>query len=360
MNDKPKYQVLKEKIIDYIRDNDLKYNDPINSEMELMEMFDVSRHTVRRAIADLVNEGWLYKQQGKGTFVDNPEGMKSGQGKTVGVITTYINDYIFPEIISGIEHKLSDEGYMMLLGNTNNNIEKERQILSNMLNNPLAGLIVEPTKSVFPNHNKDLYDQIMAKGIPLLFIHASYQNIPSSYLIEDDVQAGYMATKYLIDQGHKDICGLFKQDDMQGHGRYEGYLKAHREAGLPIDDSRITWFTTESKKQILDSLKTIAKDKLLASGTAYVIYNDQVANGFVQSIREIGVSVPDDLSVVSFDNASISRNGVVQLTTIAHPKKVLGEDAAACIIQLMKKQENYIEKVIEPELIVRDSVKRLN
>lgn len=360
MDKKPKYQVLKEKIIEFIQVNDLKYNDPINSEMDMMDLFKVSRHTVRRAIADLVNEGWLYRQQGKGTFVDNPEGLQSGLGKSVGVITTYISDYIFPEIISGIEDKLSDEGYIMLLGNTNNDLAKERQILTNMLNNQLSGIIVEPTQSVFPNHNKDLYDELIAKGIPLLFIHACYQNVKSSYLVEDDIKAGYMATKYLIDQGHQQICGIFKQDDMQGHGRYEGYHKALREAGLPIEDFRVVWYTTESQNAMLNQFKNTSLTKLKELGTGYVIYNDQIANRFIQKMNKIGIAVPEDLSVVSFDNASIAKNGVVQLTTIAHPKKVLGVDAATCLIQLMNKECQVIEKKFEPELIIRSSVRKLD
>ena len=359
MDSKPKYQVLKEQIIETIRVNELKYNDPIHSEMELMEMFDVSRHTVRRAIADLVNEGWLYKQQGKGTFVDNPEGLKAGKGKSVAVITTYINDYIFPEIITGIEEHLSEAGYTMLVGNTNNNMDKERQILSNMLDHNLAGLIVEPTKSVYPNHNKDLYDELAAKGIPVLFIHATYQNIPSNYLVEDDVKAGYMATKHLIDQGHHAVCGLFKQDDMQGHGRYEGFLKAMREAGLPVTEHQVIWFTTETRTEVLGSLRDLGKERLMALGTAFVIYNDQVANGFIQMLSENGIAVPEDLSIVSFDNASIARHGLVQLTTIAHPKKVLGEQAAEALIQLMKKEASSVERTFAPELIVRNSVRKV-
>jgi len=359
MDNKPKYQVVKEKIISDIKVKDLKYNDPIRSELDMMDLFKVSRHTIRRAIADLVNEGWLYRQQGKGTFVDNPEGLKNGTGKSVGVITTYINDYIFPEIISGIEHRISEEGYSMLLGNTNNDIAKERQILTNMMNSKLSGLIVEPTKSVFPNHNKDLYDQLLAKGIPVLFIHACYGNIQTSFIIEDDIKAGYIATKYLIDQGHKFICGIFKQDDMQGHGRYEGYLKALREADLPIDDFRIVWYTTETKKLVLEQFKNISLEKLKEQGTGYVIYNDQIANSFIQKMTEGGVSIPEDLSVVSFDNASIAKNGPVQLTTIAHPKRELGVEAASSLIKLMSKEVTMIKKKFEPELIIRNSVSKL-
>ena len=127
-----------------------------------------------------------------------------------------LNDYIFPKIIAGAEEVFSGKGYSILLGNTNNDSDKERLILKNMVDNNLAGLIIEPTKSVFPNHNKDLFDQMIQRGIPVLFIHATYQNVDSSYIIEDDVKAGQMATDYLVKMGHQKICGIFKHDDMQG------------------------------------------------------------------------------------------------------------------------------------------------
>jgi len=359
MNSKPKYQIVKESIINHIRNSELNYNDPIKSEMELMEIFSVSRHTIRRAISDLVNEGWLYKHQGKGTFVANPEGIKVGKGKLIGVITTYISDYIFPEIIAGIEHTLSKEGYSILLGNTNNDLEKERQILLNMLESRLSGLIVEPTKSVFPNHNNDLYDELKKRGIPVLFIHATYQNVKASYVVEDDIHAGYKASSYLIEQGHKKIAGIFKQDDMQGHGRYEGFLKAHREAGLEVDESIVYWYTTENKQEMVESFDESKIKALLTLATGCVIYNDQVANLFIQMLGEHNIRVPDRISLVSFDNANIAQNGIVPLTTIAHPKEQLGVDAANDIMKLINKEETVIEHVFLPELIIRESVRKI-
>lgn len=359
-NNLPKYQNLKNYIIEHIRSSNLHYNDPISSEVELMKQFDLSRHTVRRAISDLVNEGWLYKQQGKGTFVSDPLANQSGHGKLVGVITTYINDYIFPEIIGGIEEELSSKGYTIVLGNTNNNSEKERVILTNMMNNNLSGLIIEPTKSVFPNHNKDLYDQIQSRGIPILFIHATYQNIEASYIIEDDVLAGYMATKYLIDQGHTKLAGIFKQDDMQGHGRYEGFLKAHREASLNVEEGDILWYTTENKDSIISEQNRVNLLEVLKGKTSVVVYNDQIAVKLLAVIEPLGISVPKNLSIISFDNANIAETSNVKLTTLAHPKAKLGREAARSLVELLSNSTKHIQQVMTPELVIRDSVKNLN
>lgn len=359
MENKPKYQLLKEYIMDHIKNNDLHYNDPISSEIELMKLFNISRHTVRRGISDLVNEGWLYKKQGKGTFVSDPKANQSGHGKLVGVITTYINDYIFPEIISGIEEELSKEGYSIILGNTNNNIEKERIILTNMLNSNLSGLIIEPTKSVFPNHNKDLFDQISKRGIPIMFIHATYQNVPANYIVEDDIMAGYKATKYLIDNGHTRIGGIFKHDDMQGHGRYEGYLKALRESNITSNDRDVTWYTTESKDLLFDESNKATIKEMTKDITGLVIYNDQAAIKLITIFEHMHIKVPEDVSIVSFDNANIAVTGNVKLTTIAHPKEGLGMEAAKGLIQLMINRIDKVEKTINPELVIRDSVRKI-
>jgi GntR family transcriptional regulator of arabinose operon len=359
MNNKPKYQVLKEYIVNHIQNNNLHYNDPIKSEIELMNQFDISRHTVRRAISDLVNEGWLYKQQGKGTFVSDPKANQTGHGKLVGVITTYINDYIFPEIITGIEEAFSEKGYSILLGNTNNNIDKERMILTNMLNSNLAGLIIEPTKSVFPNHNKDLFEKIAKRGIPVLFIHATYQNVPANYIVEDDVLAGYKAAKYLIDNGHTKIGGIFKQDDMQGHGRYEGYLNAFREAKLQINNRHILWYTTESRDILINTRNSTVLKQLTEDVSALVVYNDQTANNLVQVFDEIGISIPNKVSIVSFDNANIAENGKVKLTTIAHPKEKLGKVAAKSLINLMNNAVSVVKESIKPDLVIRESVRTI-
>jgi GntR family transcriptional regulator of arabinose operon len=359
MDNKPKYQEVKEYIIDYIRSHNLQANDPISSETEFVKLFALSRHTVRRAISDLVNEGWLYKEQGKGTFVAEPLVEEENSSKLIGLITTYINDYIFPEIIHGVEETLSEKGYTLLLGNTNNKSDKERMVLKNMLNNKPAGLIIEPTRSAFFNPNKDLYEEIKKRGIPILFIHASYPNIEASYVKEDDRLAGYMATKYLMEEGHKKIAGIFKEDDRQGHGRYEGYKQAHQEAAIDMDQEHILWYTSQNGEQLLSLENKNQLIKILHHYSGLVVYNDQIAAKLLLILKALDIQVPLDLSIVSFDNGKVAESSFVKLTTIAHPKAKLGREAAKKLLQLMDEPTNIIQEVMKPELIIRDSVRRI-
>src|SRR5699024_6985655 len=112
---KTKYSIVKDSIKSKILDGTYQPNQKISSESELMKEFGVSRHTVRLAIGDLVTTGWLYREQGSGTFcadwTESEHQMNGTHSKNIAIITTYISDYIFPSIIRGAEKQLSKSGY---------------------------------------------------------------------------------------------------------------------------------------------------------------------------------------------------------------------------------------------------------
>src|SRR5690625_4671797 len=134
---KTKYSIVKEYIESKILDGTYQPNQKISSESEFMKQFGVSRHTIRLAIGDLVTEGWLYREQGSGTFCADRSTMKSLQiydkQKNIAIVTTYISDYIFPSIIRGAEAQLSEEGYQVSIFSTNNCQDKEKQVLESLL-----------------------------------------------------------------------------------------------------------------------------------------------------------------------------------------------------------------------------------
>lgn len=356
----PKYKQLIDYIIQYIKNGDLKPHDRIFTELELMDKFKISRHTVRKAFDHLVNEGWLYKVQGKGTFVSYPSDHFKGDGKLIAVVTTYLGDYIFPDIIEGIENVLTQNEYSIILGNTDNKIEKERVVLKNLLSNNLQGLITEPTKSVFSNPNKDIYQQFINRGIPIIFINGYYEDMESSYIIEDDIHAGYIATKHLVMEGHKKIGGIFKSDDMQGHRRYQGFVKCLREFNIEIPEKSVIWYSTEDRDDFFndqDYIKILLRR--LNSSSAVVCYNDQIAVRLLEILKNNGIRVPDDCSIVSFDNSNIAHTAEVKLTTVAHPKAALGERAAHALLELIKDKGLLIQEKMQPKLIVRESTKKI-
>lgn len=284
MAQQTKHTMVKEKIKEWIKAGKVKPGEKIYSENELVKKFGVSRHTVRQAIGDLVHEGWLYREQGSGTFCSgqitqsNPQNDSTPHtnGKNIGVITTYISDYIFPSIIKGIESYLTEKGYMLTLACTDNNIEKEKHCLQSMLSRNIDGLIVEPTKSSSYNPNIKYYLELELKDIPYLMINQFYQELLPPHIIVNDEKGGFIATEHLIKLGHEKIIGIFKADDNQGVNRMQGFIRAFRENNITLFPEMVITFTTEENDQFCDKVK-----KLLSNPdtkpTGIICYNDQTA-----------------------------------------------------------------------------------
>ena len=190
-------------------------------------------------------------------------------------------------------------------------------------------------------------------------MHGCYKELDYSYIVEDDVQAGYIATKHLISLGHNKIGGIFKMDDIQGHFRFSGFQKAHLKAGIEFSDSRILWFNTDEIDKKLKSEESSIFETLLSKCTAIVCYNEQIALKVINVIRENDLNVPGDISVVSFDDSQLAMTSEIKLTTVAHPKEKLGEEAAKAMISMIGRIKDYHDIKIQPKLIVRDSAKKI-
>lgn len=362
-NMKPKYQVIIEDIKSKILSGDYSMGEQIPTESVMQETYGVSRHTVRKAILELSNEGFLRSEKGSGTYVSNQYQSKSSgasANKTIGVITTYISDYIFPSIIRGIESRLNKDNYSLLLASTNNDVEQEKKALEMMLSYGVDGLIVEPTKSNLYNPNISYYLSFKEQDVPFTMINAYYEELDVPFFCLDDVQSSYLATNELISKGHTQIGLIAKMDDLQGKYRMKGYIKALGEAKLRFQPEHILSFNTETKLDLYANLKeflTENQDEM----TALVCYNDEVGLEVVNVCRQLGISIPDKFSIIGQDNSYIAKNATINLTTLTHPQEQMGHDAADWIIKkLQGKKELPNETYYQPVLVEGETIKELN
>ncbi|GGM33573.1 arabinose metabolism transcriptional repressor [Paraliobacillus quinghaiensis] len=364
-----KYNIVKQAIRSKILDGTFQPHQKINSESELMKQFSVSRHTVRLAIGELVNQGWLYREQGAGTFCADRSKEESlstiEEQKNIAIITTYISDYIFPSIIRGVESYLSERGYHVSLFSTNNDHENERRFLEKILAQHFDGVIIEPTKSAISNPNINYFLNLERKHLPYIMINACYDGLEPLSLVVDDEKGGFLQTEHLIELGHKNIAGFFNSDDSQGIKRMEGYLKAHRKHQLPINPNNIIKYKTEEKTiKPTEELENLLSLPSKNRPTGLVCYNDELAIALLNVLRKKNLQVPDDISIVGFDNSFLAEVSEVKLTTIQHPKSEIGVKAGEIILELVKQSKRYkpnkamVESIVfEPELIVRNSTK---
>lgn len=329
-----KYQELIDYVYNLIDDGTLKSGDRLFSENELSAMFHISRQTVRRAIGELEENGVVKRIRGSGTYIGDNRQENLKKRNRIAVVTTYVDSYIFPKTIQGIEKVLSEHGYFVQIAFTNNTLEREKSVLEDMISqDDVAGVIVEGTKSGLPNPNLFLYRKLMKRRIPILFFNTFYPELDVPHVSLNDVEAGSKAVQFLIEKGHKDIGAILKLDDGQGRLRYLGYLNAMEAAGLPVKDSRMIWIDTEESRQL-----SLCMDRILSrleGCSAVLCYNDQVAFQLIHLLRERKIAIPEQLAVISIDDSDLARHSEVPITSLPHPKEKLGETAANRLLEML-------------------------
>lgn len=350
-----KYKLLADELRRKITDKIYQAGNKLPSELELQEQFQVSRQTVRNALELLERQGLVRGRQGSGTYVVDREAEEQKKSRRIAVVTTYVDNYIFPRIIQGIEGVLAKEGFQVQIAFTGNRIWKEEVILLDLLEQDLRGLIIETTKSALPNPNLPLYRRLREKGIPVLFINSRYPELDCPVVCLQDEEAGRLAAECLLANGHKRIGGFFKRDDGQGIRRYRGFLEALRDGGIRPAEEHILWFDTEDALDFDGMEERIVKR--LGACTGIMCYNDSTASHVMEIWKRRGISVPEDVSIVSVDDTDLAMLGDVGLTSVHHPKEKLGEKAAKQLISMIRNQIPGTSYEFAPYLVERNSVK---
>lgn len=347
-------EILKKKLEKDIRQGLYK----LPTEKELCAQFQVSRQTVRQALHLLSQEGLILRKQGSGSYATGL--LPDAAGNHVAILLSSDTEYIFPALLGDLETFLSQEGYSVSVFITHNRTDIERTILQSLTETPLRGLIAEPSRSGLPTPNFDLYEKLSAQGTNIIFFHGYYSNLPPcSYVKDDNYSGGFALGQFLMERRHRQIAGIFQLDTIQGQERHLGYTRAMLEAGLPIDEDTIAWFTTEQlvhleKKQDTRFLSDFIK-RNLGSCSAVICHNDEIAYWLIKELSYAGLHVPEDISIASFDNSYLSELSVPGLTSLSHKPH---EMAIAAVSLLMKKMQgqNAVSMQIPWNLIERSSV----
>lgn len=334
-----KYQKLYNWAHTLITSGVIKNMDKFPSETSLQKKFGYSRQTVRTALLHLEEEGLITRVRGSGTYVSY-EGQMIDEGlPRVGLLLSYYSEYLFPEVYDGIESSLSEKGYRIDVAVTKNRLNDEAIYLEGMLKSNVSGLIIEGSRSAFPNPNIRLYEEIRKKNIPTIFIHNHYENVAFDSVEMSDTKAAYELTRILIENGHRKIGGILKYDDMQGIARYKGVIQCLSDYGINYDDDCIRWYSTREMEEKFSKKGLMHIYRNTRDCTALLIYNDEVARVYVDFLEDRGVHVPEDLSVVSFDDAELQDNTDVQLLSAIHPKNKLGRITGNHLLRMMEDED---------------------
>ncbi len=255
----------------------------------------------------------------------------------------------YSEIVSGIESKLREHGYYMML----TGVDKDTTYLDVLSNWNLDAVIL------LGIYKDGLYEQLKKIKVPVLLIDSYIDDEFFFHLHIDDEKGGYMATKYLLDAGHKNIALVTGELNENGvaYKRLMGYKRALSEYDIPFDESRIISDSVSYECGINASTKLIEMDDI----TAVFCTADLIATGVITGLHNKDVKVPDDISVIGFDNLSISKMSYPALTTINQNIFKKGKRATETILEILDKGILNVQKkqLMDIEIMERDSVKRI-
>lgn len=341
--DNLKYQKLYHWAHTLITSGVIKNMDKFPSETILQKKFGYSRQTVRTALQQLEDEGLITRVRGSGTYVSYEGSTENESRQRVGLLLSYYSDYLFPQVYDGIESALTEKGYGIEVAVTKNRLNDEALYLEGLIKSNVSGLIIEGSRSAFPNPNIRLFREIRKRNIPTLFIHNHYENQLFDSVEMEDARAAYELTKILIEHGHRRIGGIFKYDDMQGIERYKGFIQCLSDYGVKFDDDCVRWYSTKDMDEKLSKKGMLRMYRRTKDCTAMIVYNDEVAGYYMEFLADCGLSVPEDVSVVSFDDAELQQEQKVKLLSAVHPKYQLGRITVKNLLRMME-DENWQER----------------
>ncbi len=277
--------------------------------------------------------------------------LRRGRSKTLLVLVSEITNAFFAEFFKGIEEEARAHGYVLLIGDTSEDAESERAFSDMLLMNKAGGLILNTNgflEDLLPSDANGIYS-----GPPVVSC-GGHKEIDLPTVRTDDVLGGRLAAGHLIELGHRDIvqvCGPLQTNGFER--RYHGFSQTLKNAGIPLQSDR-ELFGHLSVDYGLD-----AADRLLASGdlpTAVFVHNDETATGLLHGLVSAGVRVPEDISVIGYDDMPYAAIFNPGLSSVRLPRREWGRLACRKLVSLLNAEEGAEQPVIiAPELIPRAS-----
>jgi LacI family transcriptional regulator len=304
---------------------------------------DISPIT-KKAVKELVDK-WHYRPDPIALS------LKGGLSKTIGVIVPEIVHYFFSTVISGIEDLAYDSGYHVMFCQSNESYEREVKAVETLLSSRVDGILVSIAKTTM---KFDHLLEIREAGIPLVFFDRICDEIDSDKVVVDDEVGAYEAVKHLIKTGCKNIVHLSgPQNLMIGRSRKEGYIRALNEYKIPVPGKNIINCDTAEEARII--VPGLLRSANRPDGIFAV--NDLTAAESMKIIKQHGLRVPEDISLVGFTSGMISDLTDPTLSSVEQHGYEIGKEAVKLLIARLEGKGDlvYQTKIIRTELVVKGS-----
>lgn len=334
----PLYQRIYDDLKQRIQSGELPYESQLPTEKELSEIYQVSRITSKRALTELEQAGLIYRVQGRGSFVCPPHKNKSTN--KILFVLPFANDLSLGNFNEGIYETLQKSGYDLMI--TPLDYLEEHHAAS--IIRDFAGLIYYPdnTETLF-----DLLFELAENQFPVITLDKKLHDFPFPAVLSDNFLGGKLATQQLIDSGHQTIAYLFgeAQHPQSVRQRYLGYVSA-----LNQHDIVFRTKLADQKALVKNAVAYIEENQI----TAAICENDLVAIELARKLKASGYQLPQDFSVIGFDNIQAAALIDPPLTTVAQDFAALGRLAADGILSLIQ-EKKVADQLVPVSLVLRDS-----
>jgi LacI family transcriptional regulator len=271
---------------------------------------------------------------------------------TIGVVVPRLDSFFMASAISGIEKIATDNGYGLIISQSQESWRKEISCISTLFNSRVDGLLVS---LAFETKNLDHFNIFFEKDVPVIFFDRVPDRNACVNVVIDNFKAGYEAASHLIEQGCKKIAHLGGNLLRNVYSeRFAGFKQALADNNIEFNDD-LLFITDMSVNAGYEVAKKILKMKPMPDGL--FSSNDTTAVSAIVEFKKAGMKIPDDVAVVGFNNEPISQVIVPNLTTIDYPAREVGDVSAEALIRLLKKTNtnNLSRIVLKHELIIRQS-----
>lgn len=268
-------------------------------------------------------------------------GLKTNRSKTVGVVIPQLNNIFMTSIITSVEDVLRRHGYGILVTDTGKDAEREEEAIRFLLRKKVDGLfIIATSKEV------KVLDMVLKNQIPVVVVDRKIERLEGTadMVLVENFQAAKKTVQYLIDMGHRKIGILIgSRETYTSRRRMDGYREALMENGIPIRESWIATadFTVQGG---YESTKRLLKEK--EPITALFATNYEMTLGALLALNEKGISIPEQISLIGFDNPDLAKAMRPKLTLVSQPIEEIGKSAAKLLLERMEGRETGSGKTI--------------
>ena len=277
---------------------------------------------------------------------------RTGKGNTIALVVPSLNNPFFADITSNINAEIRKYGYTTMISESDENMEVEKTVLQQMLAMNVAGLIIAPSNNK-PTQIKQIYEQ----GLPVICIDRYFEGLDIPFVSTDNYEGAYIATKHLIENGHKSItCIQGIQHSMPNKLRVKGFTDAMTEAGL--DSYTVIGDDFSLQNGYLETRLLLHHQKNIP--TAIFALSNTIALGCIKALKEMNINIPEDISLITFDDHPYLEYLETPLSCIAQPVNDLSKIAVKFLFSQINKEErnNTQQILLKPQIKFKNSVKR--